>query len=320
MTPPQSLFDEVPLQKVRPSAVYLNARNYGMDHEAARECADTWNRLFNTCFTQRVAGEFYNVSKVETVDFPADQPKGCLYVTAHFSAYTFVSIALARHYKKKIYLVVGKPPKDFEDYLVNSMAVAGVEAILIRSDFSQLRKIRRAIDAGELVLSLIDVPWHRTVIKNREYEYFVLGAGKIAASRSIYKIAERLDLTPALVLCEPEGDGFNVVYHGEMTQEACFEVLADLISKHPGHFERFCEMHMYYQGGVPCNNLTTFLIGDHRYIAVSNRNKFWKLGTDATLAIEAKLESENGESDASEMIKTLVKRLSEKEYDQVVYF
>lgn len=200
------------------------------------------------------------------------------------------------------------------------MAVAGVKAILIRSDFSQLRKIRRAIDAGELVLSLIDVPWHRTVIKNREYEYFVLGAGKIAASRSIYKIAESLDLTPALVLCEPEGDGFNVVYHGEMTQDACFEVLADLISKHPGHFERFCEMHMYYQGGVPCNNLTTFLIGDHRYIAVSNRNKFWKLGTDATLAIEAKLESENGESDASEMIKTLVKRLSEKEYDQVVYF
>lgn len=314
------IFDEVPLQKLRPSAVYLNARRYGMNRERALDCADTWKNVFNTCFTQRVAGQFYKVSSVNLVDFPAEQPTGCLFVTAHFSAYTFVSIALARHYKKNLHIVVGTPPKEFEDYLVDSLAEASVVATIIRSDFSQLRKIRRAVDAGELVVSLIDVPWHRTVIKDRRYEYFKLGAGEIQASRSIFKIADRLDLSPTLVLCVPNGDAFDIVFHGHSSQQACFDILADLIECHPGHFERFCEMHMYYRGGHPCDDLTTFLIGAHRYVAVATRQRYWKLGAAATRHIEEQLGLDDNRDAASATIKHLVRQLTGADYDDVIYF
>lgn len=291
-----------------------------MSQTEALACAHTWKNIFNTCFTQRVAGKFYNLSSVKLIDFPAEQPKGCLFVTAHFSAYTFVSIALARHYKKQIHIVVGTPPKEFEDYLVNSLADAGVESKIIRSDFSQLRKIRRAIDKGELVVSLIDVPWHRTVIKNREYEYFKLGSGEIQASRSIFKIADRLDLLPTLVLCEPNADKFDIVFHGHLSQQACFDKLADIIEQHPGHFERFCEMHMYYRGGNPCNDLATFRIGAHRYIAVATRNRYWKLSASVTEQIEAQLSLGGDNSAASATIKHLVLQLTGSDYDEVIYF
>ncbi|RYF63277.1 MAG: hypothetical protein EOO39_28835, partial [Cytophagaceae bacterium] len=102
------------MQKLRPSAVYLNARRYGMDRTRALACAAIWKNVFNTCFTQRVAGQFYKRSSVNLVDFPAEQPTRSLFVTAHFSAYTFVSIALARRYKKNMHIVVGTPPKAFE--------------------------------------------------------------------------------------------------------------------------------------------------------------------------------------------------------------
>lgn len=320
MTTDTALFDEVPLQKFRPSAVYLNARRYGMCQAEAMACADTWKRIFNTCFTQRVAGQFYNLSSVNLINFPAEQPRGCLFVTAHYSAYTFVSIALARRYKKPVHIVVGTPPKDFEDYLVNSLADAGAKAKIIRSDFSQLRKIRRAIDEGELVVSLVDVPWHRTVIKHREYEYFKLGSGEIQASRSIFKIANRLDLLPTLVLCEPNADKFDIVFHGHLSQQACFDRLAGLIERHPGHFERFCEMHMYYRGGNPCNDLTTFRIGAHRYVAVATRNRYWKLSPSVTEQIEAHLSPGGDNAIASATIKNLVLQLTGSNYDEVIYF
>lgn len=320
MTSAAGRFDDVPLQKLRPSAVYLNARRYGMCRPRALACADTWKHIFNTCFTQRVAGQFYKLSSVRLVGFPDAFPKGRLFVSAHFSAYTFVSIALALHYKKRIHIVVGTPPKAFEDYLVDSLAEAGVAATIIRSDFSQLRNIRRAVDAGEPVVSLIDVPWHRTVIRDRQYDYFKLGAGEIQASRSIFKIADRLDLMPTLVLCVPNGDAFDIVYHGHLSQQASFDILADLIERHPGHFERFCEMHMYYRGGRPCNDLTTFLIGAHRYVAVATHQRYWKLGAAATRHIEDQLCLDDGRSAASATIKHLVRQLTSLDHDEVVYF
>ena len=314
------VFEGHPEQKLRPATVYFNARQYGLSKEDARQCSDTWARIFDTCFLQRVAGNFYNESNVTNINFPAEHQKGTLYVTAHFSAYTFVSIALARHYKKDIYIVVGTPSAQFESFLVDSLADAGVKAIIIRSNFSQLRNIRRAIDEGHLVLSLIDVPWHRTVIPNREHEYFDLGVGKIRASKSIFKIAERLNLVPTLVLCEPNGSDFNINYYGQLSQSECFEKLAKVVALNPGHFERFCELHVYYKGGVQTKEVVTFVLGEHRYMAVPSENKYWKLGQTCSKEIESKLQLNDNNHEASKIIINQIEKVSKRVYDEVVYF
>ena len=246
-------------------------------------------------------------------------PAGQLYVTAHFSAYTFVSIALSRLYQRDIHIVVGTPSAEFENYLLNSLADANVTATLIRSDFSQLRNIRKAVHAGAIVVSLIDVPWHRTIIPNREYEHFGFGAGKIMASRSIFKIAERLKLAPNFVLCQPNGERFDVVHYGQMTQRDCFLTLAKEVERNPGHFERFCELHAYYQDGPTNSEVATFVLGEHRYVTSPPDHKYWKLGTVLTATIEHELGAGNVDG-VNEMIKAQIKKISAREYDEVVYF
>lgn len=313
------IFDNPPEQKLRPSAVYLNARRFGLSKPAARQCANDWTRLFDTCFTQRVAGQFYNASEVVPVDFPATMPAGRLYVTAHFSAYTFVSIALAKLYQRQVHIVVGKPSAEFEHFLLSSLADAQVDATIIRSDFSQLRNIRKAIEAEAIIVSLIDVPWHRMLIRNREYERFEFGAGTILASKSIFKIADRMELVPTFVLCEPDGARFNLVHYGALTQRECFLTLAKKVEQYPGHFERFCELHAYYEGGLKNNEITTFVLGQHRYLAAAPDHKYWKLGTTLTAALEQQISAGKVEA-ATRMIKDQVQRVSAREYDDVVYF
>lgn len=313
------IFHDLPEQKLRPSTVYLNARRFGLSKEAARQCAGTWSNIFDTCFTQRVAGQFYNSSEVATIDFPTLMPAGQLFVTAHFSAYTFVSIALSKLYQRDIHIVVGKPSVEFESYLLNSLMDSNVTAKLIRSDFSQLRNIRRAVDSGAIVVSLIDVPWHRTVIPNREYEQFAFGAGKIMASRSIFKIAERLKLAPNFVLCQPNGKQFEVVNYGNMTQRDCFLTLAKEVERNPGHFERFCELHAYYKEGPTNGEVATFVLGGHRYITSPQDQKYWKLGATLTESIEQELRTGNVDG-VTEMIRAQIRKVSAREYDEVVYF
>jgi hypothetical protein len=308
------------LQKLRPALVYLNARRYGMIKSEAHQCAITWQQIFNTCFSQSVADEVYSNSHVETVNFPRKLGQGVLYVTAHFSAYSIVSAALAKHFQKTIYVVVGKPPADFEVNLQKVASNLAVKLVVIRSDFSLLRNIRRAIDEGSLVLSLIDVPWHRISIPGRDYEYFDLGEGKIKASKAIFNLASRLSLTPHFVLCEPENEGFKIVNYGATSQGECFAKLSKAIELNPGHFERFCELHAYYVGRPIVNEIVTFTIGQYRYCISPGRNKYWKLSESVSAQIESELlEEQSGEAKASSSIRREIRKMTDWEYDDIVY-
>lgn len=238
------------MQKLRTSLAYLNARRYGLSKSQAFACAMSWRQHSTTLYSQSVADQVFNASVVNTINFTDTTDSKVLYVSAHFSAYTLVTMVLARHYKKTIYIVVGTPPVEFENAIVESLAKVGAKAIIIRSDFSLLKNIRSAIDEGALVFSLFDVPWTRLEIPNRDLQEFSFGEGNIQAIDAIFSIAKRLKLRPTLVLCEPSDGTFNIVNYGERTQQECFEKLALAVKANPGHFERFCELHKYYVNGV----------------------------------------------------------------------
>ncbi len=307
------------MEKLRTSLVYLNARRYGLSEAESHRCALNWVKHFPTLFSQDVADQVYRAARISTTNFPTTSRHGILYVTAHFSAYTLVTIALARHFNKPIYIVVGTPPVEFEQAIVNSVARAGATAIIIRSDFSLLKNIRRAIDAGALVVSLIDVPWTRLKIPERELASFDFGVGKIQAIKSIFQLADRLDLQTNLVLCEPVADGFNIVNYGELNQQECFERLNTAVRRNPDHFERFCELHNYFQGGNSSNELVTFRLDEHRYCLRGRDFKSWKLSKSLSSAIESKLAESSDQVQASVLIRDEIKKITNFDHDTVIY-
>lgn len=306
------------MNKLRTSLVYLNAKRYGLAEAEARQCAARWGRHIDTLFDQAAADKVAQECGLRTVGFPDVPTPGTLYVTAHFSAYTLVSIALSRHYNRTIYIVVGTPPAEFEQTIVDSVTRAGARAVIIRSNFSMLKNIRNAIDEGSLVVSLIDVPWHRLIIPTRDYSRFDFGAGQIGASKSIFSMAERLGLKTCFVLCEP-GDGqFRIVHYGEMSQARCFETLAEAVARHPDHFERFCELHAYYDGGRRTDDIVTFTVGENRYCVRAWDYKSWKLSKSVSAAIETALGAD--ETEATGLIRSELQRLTDCAHEQIVYF
>jgi hypothetical protein len=278
-----------------------------------------WQNLMPTCFTQAVAGELYNTTNVRAVNFPEVRTGRELYATAHFSAYTLVPIILGRHFNRPVYILVGKPPVEWENTLVSSLADAGVKGIIVRSDFSQLKKIKRALAEDAVVFSLIDVPWHRDNIPNREYLSFDLGAGKIVASHSIFKIANIMNLTPTFVLCEPQENGFDVVHYGALSQAECFDKLASAVNKTPEHFERFCELQQYYDGGRELSEIVTFQIDGDRFVVDATRKRYWKLGNKLSMYINDQLKKSSPEADVSKLILNQVHGTFGHQYDEVIY-
>ncbi len=316
-----SSLSNIPVRKVRQAFVYLNARRFGLSVENAKACAIKWNKLLASCFTQSVVGELYNTSKVRTVGFPAERTGKELYATAHFSAYTIVSIALSKAYGRPVYVLVGQPPKDWEDTLILSLADAGVHGTIIRSDFSQLKRVKRAIAEDAIIISLIDVPWTRDNISNRSYQSFQFGSGEIIASYSIFKLANIVGLEPTFVLCEPSAEGFDVVHYGSLNQAECFEKLLAAVYRAPEHFERFCELQQYYIGGNEVAEIATFQLGDHRYIVDSIRKKYWKLGEGFSAYLNQALQQQLIPlSEITDALLSQVYKQTGQRYDEVVFF
>lgn len=315
------LLKDLPQRKARQAFVYLNARRYGLTKTDAAQCVVGWHNAMATCFTQAVAGEVYNQSKVSMIAFPHNRSGRELYMTAHFSAYTMVPIALARHYDRPLYVLVGQPPKEWEDTLISSMNDAQVNCTIVRSSFSQLKRIKHAIAEDAVILSLIDVPWHRNnEVVNRDYQKFDFGTGKILASRSIFKIAEIMDMIPSFVLCKPSQEGFDVVHYGNLTQQECFEKLANAVADVPSHFERFCEIHHYYEGGDGNSEIVTYQYGENRYVVDSVRKKYWKFGENLSAYLDNLLNVSKNVQDASSIILAQINNVTGVEYDEVVYF
>jgi hypothetical protein len=311
---------DLPARKVRQAFVYLNARRYGLSGVEAKHCAVEWHKVMTRCFTQAVAGELYNTSNVRAVNFPKNRNGRELYTTAHFSAYTIVSIVLAHSYNRPVYILVGQPPIEWEQTLVSSLADAGVNGTVIKSNFSQLKRIKRAIEEDAIIISLIDVPWHRdNSVPNREYQSFNLGAGKILASHSIFKIANKLGLEPTFILCEPTSDGFDVVHHGNLSQQECFEKLAAAVDRAPEHFERFCELQQYYEGGNEIKEIVTFQLGENRYIVDSTRKKYWMLGEKLSAYIDTMTKQGSSELEITKVILNQIHKLIGHQYDEVIY-
>jgi hypothetical protein len=311
----------IPIRKVRQAFVYLNARRFGLSIEKAKSCAIQWNKLLASCFTQSVVGELYNTSNVCNIGFPSERSGRELYATAHYSAYTIVSIALAKAYNRPVYVLVGQPPKDWEETLILSLSDAGVNGAVIRSDFSQLKRVKHAMAEDAIIISLIDVPWTRENISHRSYQSFSFGAGEIIASYSIFKLAKILKMEPTFILCEPSQDGFNVVHYGALSQSECFEKLLAAVYRAPEHFERFCELQQYYIGGHEVAEIATFQLGSQRYIVDSIRKKYWKLGENFSAHINEALASDaSSESEVTQTVINQIFKLTGQRYDEVVYF
>jgi hypothetical protein len=304
--------------KLRAALVFFNARRFGFDVEQALRCATEWERLFRTHFLQSAASRVYEGSSVRLEGFEGSTLGQSMFIGAHFSAYTICAIALGRHYRTPVNIVVGTPSRLFIDTLKRSMSESNVSSNVITSGFSMLRQIKQAKERAEPILTLFDVPWRRVKDQSRDFLQLPFGNGKIMASTAMFDLARRRGMRPEFILCEPEPDGFVIRNYGAVRQEECFEILQTAVKANPAHYERFCELHGYYVDGGISEEVVSFEMKDRFFLMSAKANRSWRLGRLAGERLRQHLASEDRDQ-ADAYVDELLARVTDMHHRKVVH-
>lgn len=306
------------MHKIRASLVYLNARRYGLPTAEAMQCAREWQGHMQSLFVQSKAAQVYSEANFSLDGFE-ELPKRTLYVTAHYSAYTAISINLGLRFRRPVNIVVGRPPKEFEETLVSELGKVGVEGKIITSGFSMLKKLKAARDNHEVMISLCDVPWHRLKLEHRDFEFYPFGNGEIRASKAIFDMASRVELDTRFVLCHPNGENSFVVRdHGPLSMPECFAALNRCVAEAPSHYERFCELNAYYRQPQVISEVICFHLKGHRYLMSTTANKAWRLSRKLSQHLDEHVESERY-ADADALVHSQWARTGNRTADAVAY-
>lgn len=214
---------------------------------------------------------------------PAAFNERCLLLTAHYGGYTAQFVALCKHLRRPLSVIVGPYPQNFCDMLRSTCARSGMDVDAIRSGMRMLRQINAALDAGRIVIGLFDVPWHKGEGAGRTMTAYPFGGGKIQGSDAMFELARRLHLPVHLSLHVRRGDAFAVRLETDVTQPDCYRILNEEFMRSPADFERLCEVHEYCTDVVPIAETILF----------SAKERHFALSADSLKAYEFDLQSDS---------------------------
>ncbi len=246
------------MDSVRTSFAYFNARRIGLPVEQALAATRDWAQNCSRLSAQSKADEVYREDRFDLSEMPEQLSEDSLLLTAHFSVYTSLLIAVGKRYQRPISVIIGSHPQSFVDTLRRTCARANVDADAIRSGMRMLRQIKQAKEQGRIISAMFDVPWHRDKEAAHHYETYPFGAGRIVASEAIFDLARRVDMRTHLTLCGGSAPDHRVRFIQDASQSQCFEELRLAAEAAPSQFERLCELHAYYEVGATLDEATVF--------------------------------------------------------------
>jgi hypothetical protein len=184
-------------------------------------------------------------------ELPADKT-GRLFMSFHYGLWYLVLAALTQgrqgaHYDgPPVYCLISKPHPAYSDRLGAMALAAGIRVEFVPGGIAMVRGVRRAQAEGALLFVLIDVPWG--IRSESDLRYPFLG-GRIEAKSALFTFAERVGLTPHLLVADfdaPTGES-RIVDHGVQNQAACFDLLQRYVGAKPWLWDRLVDLHKYVE-------------------------------------------------------------------------
>lgn len=255
---------------------YVNLRRMGFGQEEAMRVSQEWKANFATVFRQSEAATEFEERPPSMTQVPTSLDRDCMLLTAHFGAYTTQLIAISKHFQRPIAVVIGNHPQEFVDLLRSTCAKAGVDATAIRSGMRMLREIRRAQDDGRILSGLFDVPWHRGDGHGRVRETYPFGQGSVIGSDAMFDLCSRLGLTTHLCLHVRRDPGTAIRFIAQASQADCFSALREEVMLDPSRWERLCEVHKYYTGGMLVDDAVAFDLAERRFAGSGQTMKIYE--------------------------------------------
>lgn len=293
------------MDSIRTSLAFFNARRSGLPFEVALDTARRWRKNCQRLFSQSKAAEIFESDVFDISQMPESIGPDELLLTAHYSAYTSLLIAVSKRYNRPISVVIGNHPQEFVGTLRQTCAKAGVDADAIRSTMRILRHIDEAKAEGRIISALFDVPWHRDAKVQRPMAAYAFGAGRITASPAIFDLAQRAKMRTHLTLCTGNDGARRIRFIADATQADCFSQLTEAAMQSPDQFERLCELHKYFDGVEECQDATLFKLQERVFMVSGPTRKSYELSPSVAESVSDRLRCADFSGAAEQAIEAL---------------
>jgi len=169
---------------------------------------------------------------------------GQFFMSCHYGSYAHIIAAIAQRARDKtIYVLIGSEGQELKATLEQRAQEYGVTIHFLDGGFGMVKRVKRALEEHYPVFVEIDVPWGQTAECNVEFPFV---GGQIKGKDALFRLIERLGAPKNFVLSTVGQNSITINNYGNLSQEECFAVFADVVRNCPQQYERLFQMHKYF--------------------------------------------------------------------------
>lgn len=259
------------------------------------------HKLQSILLTQSI--EDFSVVTKDSVDVATATQR--FFITAHFGMYPLIIKYLCdQSPSQKLIVLIGKQQALHGITQLTDKYQLNVEFVEVGESFLFFRKLLKFSRQNARFLALTDIPLG---INNANEVWLPFLNGSIKAKTGLFKIAEKLKLSPQFIMAniDLQSNDVRISHHPVSDIKQTFEYFADYLKQAPFLWDKVMDLHKFYRCNTPEGLFIPFKLKGDYFIQNVADNRILRINYSFFQKVQSLKEAQNDSSTFQHHVKQI---------------